>query len=326
MRAEHAAGGTPNSSVAGIRKPETEKIGTKAGNNYIPGPVYTPVFVERFEKLLKGHPDSQFVCELVQGLREGFNTGYQGPRRACTYKNLASANDSPHVIRKYLEEEIDNGRMDGPFSSPPFHNTLRCNPIGCVPKPEQKVGAQKTYRIIHHLSFPEDDSVNSHIPDELCKVQYITIDSAIEILQTLPVGAYQAKLDIKKAFRILPIHPTEYDLFGTYFEGAWYIDKHMQMGMASSPKLFSQFSSALAWIMVNKFGVDPLIFLLDDFYIASPTRKLCKKNLFLLMGAFEYLHIPIAMEKTDLGKTIKFLGFILDTELQQLRLPTDKLE
>lgn len=68
-----------------------------------------------------------------------------------------------------IENEIQNGRIAGPFSKLPIWN-LRCSPVGIVPK--------KTfgYRLITHLSYPPSNSVNDFIDTKFSTVRYPSFD------------------------------------------------------------------------------------------------------------------------------------------------------
>jgi len=44
-----------------------------------------------------------------------------------------SADLNPQAVQDYLETEIKNKRVFGPFIDPPFE-PFQCNPIGIVPK------------------------------------------------------------------------------------------------------------------------------------------------------------------------------------------------
>lgn len=47
-----------------------------------------------------------------------------------------------------------------------------------------------------------------------------------------------AKTDIEDAFRIIPIHPSDYHLLGFIWEGQFYYDKCLPMGASSSCQIF----------------------------------------------------------------------------------------
>ena len=65
------------------------------------------------------------------------------------------------------------------------------------------------FRLIHHLSYQSGSSVNDFIDSELCSVNYTSFEVALEMLAKLGNGALVAHLDIKSAFRLLPIHPSD---------------------------------------------------------------------------------------------------------------------
>ena len=78
--------------------------------------------------------------------------------------------------------------------------------------PKKEVGA---YRIIHHLSHPPGSSINDFIDEVDSTVQYTSFNTAIEIMANLGKGAMLGKADIKSAFRLLPMHPDDYELLGS---------------------------------------------------------------------------------------------------------------
>ena len=131
---------------------------------------------------------------------------------------------------------------------------MHITPIGVVPKKE--VGQ---YRLIHHLSYPKDKSINDHIPDELKTVHYSSIDDAIEIILNLGPNATMAKTDISNAFRIIPIQ-------GIKFNGCFYFDQCLPMGCANYCSIFEERSCALQWIAHTKGGITHIVHALDDFF------------------------------------------------------------
>ena len=59
------------------------------------------------------------------------------------------------------------------------------------------------YIIYQHLG----NSVNSFIPPELTSVKYQKLEDAINIIKQLGRGTLMSKLDIKDAFRLIPVNP-----------------------------------------------------------------------------------------------------------------------
>ena len=122
------------------------------------------------------------------------------------------------------------GRVLGPYKQveywdlPPVEN-LWVSLLGVMPKKNSS-----EYRLIHHLSYPEGESVNDAIPQELCSVCYTSFDEAVHRVHRCRIGAELVKCDIKSAFCILPVHPQDFDLLGFYFQCSYYIDRALPMG------------------------------------------------------------------------------------------------
>ena len=283
----------------------------------------TPVNVELLESYLEGHPDSHFVSSLCSGLREGFRIGYSGPRTHSSYPNLRSANLHPDILEHNLLTEVLNGHTAGPFPFPPFKH-FRISPLGLVPKKHSS-----KWRTIFHLSYPKTSptSINANIPIEDYTLQYITIDNAIHLLLSLGKGAFMSKTDIQSAFRIIPIHPHDWELLGMQWKGLYFFDTVLPFGLRSAPFLFNMLSDALEWIIRHKLNITGVMHILDDFFIAlPPPRSHCSTALCHLLTLFTDLDIPLAPGKTFTPSTqLEFMGILLDSSLMEAKLPDDKL-
>ena len=122
------------------------------------------------------------------------------------------------VVDLMIASELKLGRIAGPFSAPPFEDFV-ISPLGLIPKKEP--GA---FRLIHDLSFPKGDSVNSGIPREYCSVSYEDYGYFVSILAAYEGrGCYIAKADIESAFRIIPISPLDYHLLGFMVDGQYFM-------------------------------------------------------------------------------------------------------
>ena len=49
-----------------------------------------------------------------------------------------------------------------------------------------------------------------------------------------------AKVDIKNAYRLLPVHPEDRLLLGMEWQGQVYVDTALPFGLRSAPKIFTQ--------------------------------------------------------------------------------------
>ena len=184
-----------------------------------------------------------------------------------------------------------------------------------------------SYRLIHHLSHPTGSSINDNIPQELCTVQYQTIENAIAHIRALWQGCFMAKTDIAEAFRIIPVLPAQYQLFGLCWRGQYYYDKCLAMGCSSSCQIFERLSSALQWIATHKLDIQYISHVLGDFIILNNAYDSCKAQLQQFLHMCADIGVPMAEEKTFLPtQVLSFWGYELDSVKMEVRLPSDKLE
>lgn len=294
-----------------------------------PGDLPTPINVENLERVLADHPDHTFVNQLCNNLKKGADIGYNGARVQRFSKNLPTALSQPSEVSFNIAKEVTLGRVAGPFSTPPLPN-FQVSPIGLVPKKNTN-----KFRTIFHLSFPKsgETSINHSISKEDHSLQYITIDNAINGILKFGQGCFLAKTDIESAFRLIPLKPSDYELFGMFWEGKYYYDKVLPFGLRSAPYIFNQLSDAVEWILLTKCAISFVCHILDDFLIIEPAAsqqpasQLCRQSLSSMLLTFKNLNIPVAVDKTQGPKTVlEFMGIILDSERMEARLPPDKVE
>ena len=101
-------------------------------------------------------------------------------------------------------KEISLGRVAGPF---PKHvmPVGQISRFGVIPKSHQP----NSWRLIFDLSHPKTGSINEGIPNKLSSIKYVTIDDAINSILSMGPYTLMAKIDIKSAFRLLPVHPAD---------------------------------------------------------------------------------------------------------------------
>ena len=127
---------------------------------------HTPVQLTTLLRLLDGYPNRKAADTLRRGFTARFSLVFSGLRVARDAPNLQFVKQAPTLALGKLTKEVELGRMAGPFSTKPIEN-LRISPVGLVP-----IKAERgTFRLIHHLSYPDSDSVNSGIDRQLCLEQ-----------------------------------------------------------------------------------------------------------------------------------------------------------
>ena len=285
--------------------------------------VTTPLNINGWQARLMEYPNRLLVTFFISGLTQGFRIGFnQLPvMLKSARKNLDGALQHPEVVDEYLTAEIAQHHMAGPFikSTVPRAHVSR---FGVIPKNHNP----NKWRLIVDLSHPTGHSVNDGIPKDLCGLTYITIDTAIKHILTTGPGTLLAKVDIKNAFRLLPVHPADRHMLAMKWNNQVYIDTRLPFGLRSAPKLFNILADFLSWILESK-GVSPILHYLDDFLtMGPPSSTTCQENLNIINEVCSYLGVPLALEKLE-GPTqsLTFLGIVLDTSRMEIRLPEDKL-
>ena len=225
------------------------------------------------------------------------------------------------MLEEYLLEEVAQHGVSGPFRTyavPKIHIS-RFGVISKNHKPQR-------WRLYVDLFYPTGHIVNDRIPTHLCMLSYITVNTAREHILTLGAGSQLAKMDIRNAFRLLPVHPADHHMLGMKWNDQVCIDTCLPFGLRSAPKLFNVLADLLSWILQNK-GVSPLLHCLDDFLtLGPPVAPRCTENLITMKEICAQLGIPLAFDKVEGPSTsLTFVGIILDTEHAEARLPEDKL-
>lgn len=307
-----------------VRKGPPETRSTTIRPNYdITNLAPTPINISQLKPLLLKYPNVEARTILIDGFEKGFRVKYNGVRSARHSLNLKSVRENIELAKTKLAQEVELGRVAGPFIHPPMEN-FQVSPLGLVPK--KKAGE---FRLIHHLSHPPGSSINDFISDDDARVTYSRFDTAVEVMRDLGQGALLAKLDIKSAFRLLPIHPDDFELLGIFLDGYYFSEKCLPMGLARSCQLFEYFSTFLEWQLKQQMLPSRcyVTHYLDDFLIqAPPGSTLCQQTMHCFTLLCQKLGIPLAHEKTE-GPVCKltFLGLELDSVSQIVKIPEDKV-
>ena len=283
-------------------------------------PAPSPVDVIRFGTYLRSHPDQRFVRYVLQGLSEGFRIGAVGSVEfQSSARNHSSSRENPGVVLSYIQSECSAGCLLGPLTPSPV---VHVSPIGLVPKSDRP----DAWRMIVDLSHPQGHSVNDAIPSTLCSPQYPSIDDAVAVVLSLGRHTQLVKIDLKSAYRVLPVHPADRQLLGVRWGDQVFVDLCLPFGLRSAPKIFTAFADAVAWSL-KAAGVPLLFHYLDDFLIfGRPGSDEGLRYRQIALQVLEDLNIPVAWPKLEGPSTlVTFLGILIDTIRLELRLPLPKL-
>ena len=147
----------------------------------------------------------------------------------------------------------------------------------------------------------------------------------VEQIVNLSPGALLGKMDIRQAYRNIPMSPDDSRLLGMQWEGNIYADKALPFGLCSAPIIFSAVGDALQWIMLQD-GALWVGHYLDDFITLGPAdSNRCQENMAIMEGTCYKAGLRIEPSKSAGPTKITFLGMELDTVAGVIRLPADKL-
>ena len=281
----------------------------------------TPLVWEEWDRALRNHPDQRFKDYIIGGIRHGFRLGFNYKTQCkAANRNMRSALERPQVVSEYLAAECAEGRVLGPLD-PKEWKEVMVSSIGVIPK------GSWGWRLIVDFSSPEGASVNEGIDTARCSLTYCGVEDAAREVMKQGRNTVLAKVDIKSAYRVVPVHPDDRWLLGMRWEGALFVDVVLSFGLRSAPKIFTAVADAAEWI-VREAGVKFVIHYQDDFLVVGPPGSgECEWAVRKVMDIFRRLELPVAREKLEgpISQCLTFLGVEIDSQSMELRLPERKL-
>jgi hypothetical protein len=157
-------------------------------HNEIYNRIVQPYDSYAFEDLLFQHELTYLYPLLVTNLRNGFPLGEMPSlTETVILENHPSAQQYPDTVKQYLEDEVEAGRMDGPFSHDTIKSILRgpffVSPLIVSVQP-QGLGMPDKLRVCRHLSKSNKStpSVNSHAKKEDFPTRFDTASRVADIV------------------------------------------------------------------------------------------------------------------------------------------------
>lgn len=141
-------------------------------------PLQSSLKIDNWRALSSNHLHDPWIIEMLE---YGFPLQYTGPvPYSAVTSNHSSAINYPDHVKAYIDKEISEAAMVGPFREHPFPSSGHTNPLMSRPKssPHQR-------RIIVDLSFPPNQGTNSYVQKSHVFSQYIshrlpTVDQALQ--------------------------------------------------------------------------------------------------------------------------------------------------
>ena len=277
-------------------------------------------------ELLQHYPNREAADYLISGFTAGFPLHICETRQLvleCSQyipSNYSSVMDNPTVVLEKICKELHSGRIEGPFDTPPAG--IKFSPLALI----QSKSDSNKFRLVHDLSFPRDGtSVNEHIPDEKANVQYTKFDHVINHIAQMDSTVKLAIIDIKGAFRLLPVKVSEHKYLGFSFQDKYYVDKNLPQGCRSSCQTFEVFSTFVEYIIRKTANTDGIFHYLDDYALVAEGDE-CDRVYQIFMDIADKLGIPIALEKLQgPSDSVTFLGLQIQAKNKLVQVPSLKV-
>ena len=231
------------------------------------------------------------------------------------YKSATNPNAKP-LVEQTIRNEIAEGNYSISANKPTIVSAL-----GAIPKPDSS-----EIRLIHDCSRPHGQAVNDYVTTDSFKYQ--TLDDALKRLRP---NYYMAKIDLRHAYRSVPIHPSNYQATGCKWkftgedEYTYFYDRRLPFGAKSSPGIFHRLTQAVRRMMERR-GFEDVIVYLDDFLVIGKSLHECQLAYEMLKTLLTDLGFQLSTHKLiPPTQRLVFLGVQLDTHLGEMTLPRPKL-
>ena len=311
----HPLGGSvPNNDPLGMGNLENDD--SVIAGHCISG-VYAPLKPIVWERELVNDTDLDY---LLDGVTNGFklidcDVNLIKPYETDNYASAESLDAKPK-LDKLICSEILQGKIN------PAEEKPTCiHAYGAVPKK-----GTEELRPITDCSRPYGRSIHDHI--EYPSMKFSTVDSAIKLMTP---GCYFAVVDISKAYRSVPVHPTHRKLqgfkwmFGPLDSSKYCYFNFLCFGLSCAPGIFARISNSINRMMKRR-GFKCVVNYLGDFLIIGGTYEECQVALSVLINLLISLGFSINWNKVcGPSTTITFLGVTLDSILMQSEIPYDKI-
>lgn len=266
---------------------------------------------------LTGDEDKAF---LIEGIKTGFKLAPPdsefAPAHQDNYKS-ATSTETKAAVEQTILDEIAAGNYIVTDHKPTIVSAL-----GAIPKPDSS-----EIRLIHDCSRPIGKGLNDYIQAQSFKFQ--TLDDAIKLLRP---NYFMAKIDLRHAYRSVPIHATSFAATGLRWQFAgqnhftYMYDTRLPFGAKSSPEIFHRLTQSVRRMMARK-GFHSVVVYLDDFLVIGQTKEECQLAFDTLLQLLQNLGFQISWHKVlHPTQNLVFLGVELNTLKCEMALPQDKLE
>ncbi|KDQ52375.1 hypothetical protein JAAARDRAFT_198293 [Jaapia argillacea MUCL 33604] len=277
--------------------------------------IVTPINVDEFENLTRGHPNQALIQSVVKGLHED--------------KTQAQ------FMRDQRDDEICQERYSKSFGVdllPGMYNI----PVHAILKPPFNSG--KLHLVI-------DMSAGQYAPNSLIPCEAITglhLDGMHELGSALIVFCTKNpmvelvlfKSDVSQAYQRLPMHPTWQIKEIMTIDGERHVNCCNDFGGRGSFNIWAAFFGLVNWIVIYVVMIKSLMFYVDDDYsfevkgnvlLYEPYGHYLPEKQTKLLLLWDQLGLPHEEKKQIYGTSLTIIGFEVDPNAMMVTLPVESL-
>ena len=266
-----------------------------------------PLKIERFialAKSLKLDLPQYLIDNVVRSLESHWSTHYRGFAEWYLNFNKPHDNETEKQMRKQIDEEIQLGRVAGPFPRPPFpvpwcnKQAKACRTFG-VPKNKLDKLDPKL-RIIFDKSFPAGTSKNDLTPRTDSMLPYWNALLFLKKIAELGKNTLMFFADIKSAYKLLTVKPEEWNLQVFQIGDEFFVDKTFIFGDVAAADGFDRFmrvdlaiARAILHLEHLQYYVDNSSNLTAPLANGSPDEKKAREEWEAFCKHYAYIGMPL---------------------------------
>jgi len=221
-------------------------------SSFPPQPLKVGKIIEYATRLPLKSPSPEIILSVVEDLRRNWSVRYGG---GCEWSQDHSQDSLEHQaqLEEQIKQDIEWGRVAGPFSRPPFPNKFcpqqpRVNMVFSVPKNKYNP-SDPSRRMIFHFSHPKFLSKNHLTPRNDSGLDYDTFRKIITRLAQLGEGTLLFLMDVRSAYKLLNILREEWFLQVFRIGNKYYFSKVGMFGDVAAGDNWDRFKSVLMGII-----------------------------------------------------------------------------
>ena len=209
-------------------------------------------------KYIEKHIGSYHDGRLLDYLKFGFLLSIQDRSnfRYNATKIHHSAISYSHEIDSFLEKELQEGAIFGPFNEI-SHPEFMWSPLITRRKGNGR-------QVILDLSYGENSTSKETFDESTFKLTLPSLDNLLPALRELGPDARLYKIDISRAFQNVPVDPCDAIHLGMMWKDKYYIEKFLAFGPVHGTGIFQRITDFVRFNLVKE-GIEIYNYI-DDIY------------------------------------------------------------